>query len=67
MTGAPFIGMYPFQWLALVTAALALPLAGEVLVSSAVKDLVSGSGIEFGDGGSLTSEEHGAWRLFSVK
>ena len=41
--------------------------AGEVLVSSTVKDLVVGSGIEFADRG-----EHelkgvpGAWRLYSV-
>jgi hypothetical protein len=32
VTGAPFIGLYPFQWIALVTAALALLLAGEALV-----------------------------------
>jgi class 3 adenylate cyclase len=41
--------------------------AGEVLVSSTVKDLVAGSGISFDDRG-----EHdlkgipGAWRLYSV-
>ena len=41
--------------------------AGEVLVSSTVKDLVAGSGIEFNDRG-----EHelkgvpGTWRLFAV-
>ena len=46
-------------------AALAAP--GEVLVSSTVKDLVAGSGIEFDDRG-----EHelkgvpGAWKLFAV-
>ena len=45
----------------------ALAGAGEVLVSSTVKDLVAGSGIEFDDRG-----EHelkgvpGPWRLFSV-
>jgi pimeloyl-ACP methyl ester carboxylesterase len=39
---------------------------GEVLVSNTVKDLVSGAGIAFGDRRSLTSEAHGAWRLFSV-
>ena len=32
MTGATFIGLYPFQWIALVTAALALLLVGEALV-----------------------------------
>jgi len=46
-------------------AGLASP--GEVLVSSTVKDLVAGSGIEFRDRG-----EHdlkgvpGAWRLYAV-
>ena len=46
-------------------AGLASP--GEVLVSSTVKDLVAGSGIEFDDRG-----EHelkgvpGAWKLFAV-
>jgi class 3 adenylate cyclase len=46
----------------------ALAEPGEVLVSSTVKDLVAGSGIEFEDRG-----EHdlrgvpGVWKLFSVK
>ena len=46
----------------------ALAAPGEVLVSGTVKDLVVGSGIEFGDRG-----EHelkgvpGTWRLFTVK
>jgi len=46
----------------------ALAGAGEVLVSSTVKDIVAGSGIEFGDRG-----EHelkgvpGTWRLFAVE
>lgn len=45
----------------------ALAGAGEVLVSSTVKDIVAGAGIEFADRG-----EHGLkgvpgeWRLFSV-
>jgi class 3 adenylate cyclase len=45
----------------------ALATSGEVLVSSTVKDLVAGSGIEFGDRG-----EHdlkgvpGVWRLFAL-
>ena len=45
----------------------ALAMSGEVLVSSTVKDLVAGSGIEFGDRG-----EHelkgvpGVWRLFAL-
>jgi class 3 adenylate cyclase len=45
-----------------------LAAPGEVLVSSAVKDLVVGSGIEFQDRG-----EHdlkgvpGSWRLFRVQ
>lgn len=40
MTGAPFIGLYPFQWIALVTAALALLLAGEALVGHYRKGFV---------------------------
>jgi hypothetical protein len=32
VTGTPFIGLYPFQWVALITATLALLLAGEALV-----------------------------------
>jgi class 3 adenylate cyclase len=45
----------------------ALASGGEVLVSSTVKDLVAGSGIEFADRG-----EHelkgvpGAWRVYAV-
>src|SRR4029453_3152510 len=44
-----------------------LAAAGEVLVSSTVRDLVSGSGVDFGEGG-----EHqlkgvpGRWRLYAV-
>jgi class 3 adenylate cyclase len=46
----------------------ALAGAGEVLVSSTVKDLVAGSGIAFGDRG----EHHlrgvpGTWRLYAVE
>jgi len=46
----------------------ALAPAGEVLVSSTVKDLVAGSGIEFEERG-----EHqlkgvpGTWRLYAVR
>jgi class 3 adenylate cyclase/pimeloyl-ACP methyl ester carboxylesterase len=41
---------------------------GEVLVSSTVKDLVAGSGIEFDDRGVQTLKGvPGQWRLFSVK
>ncbi len=41
--------------------------AGEVLVSSTVKDLVAGSGIEFEDGGERELKGvPGRWRLFSV-
>jgi hypothetical protein len=40
VTGAPFIGLYPFQWIALVTAALALLLAGEALVGHYRKGFV---------------------------
>jgi pimeloyl-ACP methyl ester carboxylesterase len=40
--------------------------AGEVLVSSTVKDLVAGSGIEFEDRGEHELKGVGAWRLYSV-
>jgi class 3 adenylate cyclase len=45
-------------------AALAGP--GEVLVSSTVKDLVAGSGIEFHDRGEHELRGVGPWRLYSV-
>jgi class 3 adenylate cyclase len=41
--------------------------AGEVLVSSTVKDLVAGSGIEFEDQGTRNLCDVGEWKLFSVK
>lgn len=40
--------------------------AGEVLVSSTVKDLVAGSGIKFEDRGIRVMSDCGEWRLFSV-
>ena len=40
---------------------------GEVLVSSTVKDLVAGSGIEFEDRGIHDLKECGEWRLFAVQ
>jgi pimeloyl-ACP methyl ester carboxylesterase/DNA-binding winged helix-turn-helix (wHTH) protein len=40
---------------------------GEVLVSSTVKDLVAGSGIQFEDRGSRLMGECGEWRLFAVQ
>jgi pimeloyl-ACP methyl ester carboxylesterase/DNA-binding winged helix-turn-helix (wHTH) protein/class 3 adenylate cyclase len=40
---------------------------GEVLVSSTVKDLVAGSGIEFQEQGTRTLCDVGEWRLFSVE
>jgi pimeloyl-ACP methyl ester carboxylesterase len=40
--------------------------AGEVLVSSTVRDLVSGSGIEFEDRGEHELKGVGAWRLYAV-
>src|SRR4029453_3723719 len=41
--------------------------AGEVLVSSTVKDLVAGSGIQFEDRGAQTLKGvQGKWRLFAV-
>ena len=39
---------------------------GEVLVSSTVRDLVAGSGIEFDDRGEHELKGVGAWRLYSV-
>ena len=39
---------------------------GEVLVSSTVRDLVAGSGIEFEDRGEHELKGVGAWRLYSV-
>jgi class 3 adenylate cyclase/pimeloyl-ACP methyl ester carboxylesterase len=44
----------------------ALAEAGEVLVSSTVKDLVAGSGIQFEDRGEHGLKGVGAWRLYSV-
>ena len=41
--------------------------AGEVLVSSTVKDLVAGSGIKFDDRGIRVMSDCGEWRLFSVQ
>jgi class 3 adenylate cyclase len=47
-------------------AAAAQP--GEVLVSSTVRDLVAGSGIEFDDrGGHSLKGLPGEWRLFATK
>jgi pimeloyl-ACP methyl ester carboxylesterase len=40
--------------------------AGEVLVSSTVRDLVAGSGIAFDDRGEHELKGVGAWRLYSV-
>ncbi len=40
---------------------------GEVLVSSTVKDLVAGSGINFEDRGIHDLEDCGEWRLFAVQ
>jgi class 3 adenylate cyclase len=46
----------------------ALADAGDVFVSSTVKDLVSGSGIEFDDRGAHELKGvPGEWRVFSVK
>ena len=42
--------------------------AGQVLVSSTVRDLVAGSGLEFADRGlHLFPEVPGEWRLFAVR
>jgi class 3 adenylate cyclase/dienelactone hydrolase len=46
----------------------ALAGAGEVLVSSTVKDLVAGSGLRFGDrGGHSLKGVPGKWRIFAVE
>ena len=46
----------------------ALAGAGEVLVSSTIKDLVVGSGLEFDDRGShVLKGVPGDWRLFAVR
>ena len=45
-----------------------VPQPGEVLVSSTVKDLVAGSGIEFDDRGEHTLRGiAGAWRLYTPR
>ena len=44
----------------------ALAGAGEVLVSSTVKDLVAGSGLEFADRGTHELKGVGEWRLYAV-
>jgi class 3 adenylate cyclase len=46
----------------------AIAVAGEILVSSTVKDLVAGSGVEFMDRGAHDLKGvPGAWRLFAVE
>jgi class 3 adenylate cyclase len=46
----------------------AIAVAGEILVSSTVKDLVAGSGVEFMDRGVHDLRGvPGAWRLFAVE
>jgi class 3 adenylate cyclase len=46
----------------------ALAGSGEVLVSSAVKDLVAGSGIEFDDRGERKLKGvPGMWRIYAVR
>ena len=46
---------------------MAMAVPGEVLVSSTVKDLVAGSGIEFRERGVYDLKGvPGAWRLFAV-
>lgn len=46
----------------------ALAGAGEVLVSSTVKDLVAGSGLRFIDFGALSLKGvQGEWRIFAVE
>jgi hypothetical protein len=44
------------------------PAAGEVLVSSTVKDLVAGSGIRFAErGAQVLKDNPEEWRLFAVE
>jgi class 3 adenylate cyclase len=46
----------------------ALAAAGEVLVSSTVKDLVAGSGLRFADRGTQTLKGvPGDWQIFAVQ
>ena len=47
----------------------ALAGAGEVLVSSTVKDLAAGSGLRFGDRGSQPVPQGvpGEWRIFALE
>ncbi len=45
----------------------ALAAAGEVLVTSTVKDLVAGSGIQFEDRGAHPLKGVGEWRIFALK
>jgi class 3 adenylate cyclase len=45
---------------------MAQALTGEILVSSTVRDLVAGSGIEFEDRGEHELKGVGCWRLYSV-
>lgn len=57
------------SWIAVHTGARVMAAAGseEVLVSSAVKDLVAGSGIQFDDRGTRALKRvPGEWRLFAV-
>ena len=50
------------------SGARSLASPGEVLVSSTVKDLVAGSGIEFDDrGGYELKGVPGEWRLYAVR
>jgi class 3 adenylate cyclase len=47
---------------------VALAGAGEVLVSSTVKDLVAGSGLHFGDRGTQSLKGvPGEWHIFAVQ
>ena len=52
--------------LELAAAVSAQAGAGEVLVSSTVRDLVAGSGLAFDERGSAALGPHGEWRLFRV-
>jgi pimeloyl-ACP methyl ester carboxylesterase/class 3 adenylate cyclase len=45
----------------------ALAAAGEVLVTSTVKDLVAGSGIQFEDRGTHPLKGVGGWRIFALR
>ncbi|MEO8378595.1 MAG: alpha/beta fold hydrolase [Acidobacteriota bacterium] len=61
-TGVAMTGL-PLQVAAAITSHAA---AGTILVSSTVRDLVAGSGLDFGDAEMVSLDTAGEWRLFRV-